>query len=321
MKRLFIFAIIVSVTKFLTGCSGTALFNVGYNIRGNKVYYKKPFPGETFEIPQADIKSFRIIKQPGLNENEANQFFAVDKHNVYYRGYELPGSDGDTFTLLDKHFSKDKNQCYFNGEIIPQADPNSFVVKNEVFSNDKNNIYKRTSVIDKDISVFETFDSSAVVRTTNAVSVVEKIVPIPPKAKFKYIKYNYYAIDSQVYFQDKPLPAADIASFKAMDDFFSATSKHVYYGNKIIEHADPASYKLLDGPYGKDAKQVFFFEKTIEGADPYSFEILNLNFQCGRDKNWAYHENIRIKNVTAEDMANKSRCRQCNEEHIYFDGK
>lgn len=96
------------------------------------------------------------------------------------------------------------------------------------------------------------------------------------------------------------------------------TSKYVYYSDKIIENANPATYILLDGPYVKDRRHVFFFEKTVDGADPNSFEILNINFQCGRDKKWAYHEDKRIKNVSAGDMANKNSCRQCNDEFIYF---
>ncbi len=321
MKRILMFAILTSVINFFTGCTGTVLFKQGYNISGNKVYFKNAFPGNTFEIEKADTRSFKIVMQPGMSEDESNKYFATDQNNVYYYGYPLDGSDGKTFTVITKDFAKDKNQCYYHGNIIPGSDPASFTVRDQTFSTDKNNVYKGEMVMDHSSSVFESFDSSTVVHTANAVSVFQTIIPLLPGAEFRFLKFNYYAVDGQVYFAEKPMPDADVKSFSALNDFFSKTAQHVYYADKIIEGADPETYQLLPSPYAKDDKHIFFFEKTIEGADIKTFEILNINFQCSRDKYWAYHEDKRIKHVTPEDMANKKPCRQCNEESIYFEEK
>ncbi|MEP7317896.1 MAG: DKNYY domain-containing protein [Panacibacter sp.] len=319
MKRILMFAILTAVIKFFTGCTGSSMFfKQGYNISGNKVYYKKAFPNGTMEVEGADIKSFKPVMQPGMSESESATYFATDKHRVYYSGYALAGSDGNSFSIISGNYSRDKNQCYYRGTIIQNADPASFTVKNEIFAADKNNIYQREILMDRNASLFETFDSSTVVHTANAVSVFGTIIPLLPGATFRFLKYNYYAVNGQVYFQDKPIPEAGADDFKALDNFFSATGKHVYYSTQIIKNANPATYQILPSPYSKDDKHIFFFEKTIEGADVNSFEILNIKFQCSRDKHWAYHEDKRIKNVTVEDMANKKPCRQCNKEAIYF---
>lgn len=308
--------------KFFTGCSGSSfMFHDGYNVSGKKVFFKKAFPGGTIEIPGADAASFKIIKYPGMNEIDVNKYFATDKNHVYYGGYKIQGSDGKSFAIIDENFAKDKIQCYFKGNMIPDAEPASFTAKEGIFSADKNHIYQRISAIDNDVSIFEVIDDSHIIRTANAVSVFEQIIELPPGAAFKYCGFNYFAINSQVYFHDKPLPDGTLKDFKPLNDFFSSTGRNVYYADKIIEGAKASSYRLLSGPYGRDNQHVFFFEKTITGADPDSFEILNMNFQCARDKHAVYHEDKKIENFTSEDLTTKDSCRQCNEQYIYFDKK
>ena len=312
-------AILMGIARLFTGCSGSTLFYpYGYSVHGNKVFYKNAFPGPTFEIAGAHAKTFKTIISPIKADATFSTGYAVDKNRVYYAGNALPGSDGSSFAMLNSDFSTDKNQCYYHGSIIPQADPASFLPRDEIYSTDKNNVYKRDVLMDNDASVFETFDSSTVVHTAHAVSLFSYILPLQPGAVFKYLGLNYYAIDGQVYWLDKPVPGATATSFKAFDDFFWTSGKHVYYRELVIENADPATFKLLPSPYTKDAKHIFFFEKTIEGADVKTFEILNTKFQCARDKQTMYHEEKRIQNVTAEDMTNKKECIQCNERAVYF---
>ncbi len=301
----------------LAGCTGTLLMNTGYNVRGGKVYYKNPFPGTTFEVTGVDVSTFRIIPD---NSGEAgnSSLFAVDKANVYYGGYRIAGSDGKTFTLLDGAFAKDKNQCYYRNEIIPGADPATFRIMSGDFSADKHNIYKNTALLDSDNSIFETFDSSAIIHTANTVCMFGSVVPVPAGAKFTFIKYNYYAIDEQVYFHDTPLEDAVPDNFTPINDFTAVTPSHVFYREKIIDQADPVSYRVLDAPYGKDKKHVFIFERMIEGANPAKFQILNVKFQCSSDGVWFYHEDKRIRKVAAGELDSARQCTQCNETNIYF---
>ncbi|MEO6723632.1 MAG: DKNYY domain-containing protein [Ferruginibacter sp.] len=311
------FALLVGVIKFLFGC-GNLLLHPGYNIRGNKVLYKNAFPAGSFEVENADAKTFKVVDK---SNDQSNTGFATDKNYVFYSGSMIQGSDGKSFTYINLNFSKDKNQCYYKAEVIPGADPASFNVKADVFSADKNHIYKHTTVVDNDPSVFESFDSSRIVRTANAVSVFGKIIPLEKSTSFKHFRFNFYAINEQVYFQNDSLWDADAASFKVLTEYFAVSNKHVYYGERLVKNADPKTFKPLAAPYGKDAAHVFFFERTIEGADPKTFEILNTAFQCSRDKNTAYHEDKPIKNITVEDMANKKKCNQCNASAIYFEEK
>ena len=303
---------------FFTSCSGTFFFEYGYNVKDGKVYYKNAFPGGTSEIEGADAKTFKVIFQPGDPVYNSNKDFAVDKNHVYWAGGPIEGSDGNSFVILDRNFSKDKGQCYFHGKLVPGADPNSFTIKDEIFSADKSNIYRRTELMDTSSAVFESFDSSYIVRTANTVSALDLFIPIEQGATFTYLKFNYFAIDGQVYFQGKPVEGVNMKGFRPLDDWFYQTPEHVYYGERMITGADPVTFKLLQSPYSSDKDHVFFFERTIPAAEPGSFEIINIKFQCARDKHAAWNGDVKIKNVTAADLENKKECIQCNETHLYF---
>jgi len=319
MKNIFVYTMLLVLLKMLTGCSGTAFYPYGYSVHGNKVYYKKPFPQGTIEIEGADASSFKIVADGPDSTVSDSRYYATDKISVYYLGYKIPGSDGPSLKLLQVNYAKDKGRCYYTGTALPDADPATFAIKNDNFSSDKNHIYHRVSVLDDDASIFETFDSSSVVRTANTVSIYDKVVKLPSGASFKWIAFNFFAIDEQVFRWDNALPGAKLNDLTVLDDWYSKSSRHVYYGEKIIQNADPRSFQLLVPPYGRDTKHVFFFEKIVEGADPATFEIINDKFQCARDKYALYHEDKKIKDYTAADLANRKPCRQCNETSIYFE--
>ena len=315
------FGLLVSIIKLFTGCSGKMLYNTGYHVDGKKVFYKIAFPGNAFEIDGADAASFKVIRKSSTGKEIGEETYAVDKTSVYYNGYAVPGSDGNSFAVLGGEYAKHKNQCYHRGSKIADADPGSFIFKIDSYASDKNGIYKSGQIIDNNSSVFETFDSSSIVHTANSVSIFGDIVKIPWGASFKFLGYNYFALDQQVYFHGDSVPGKALNGFRALTDWVAVSNEHAYYGNKIIDHADPSNFELLAGPYAKDHQHVFFFEKIVEGADPKTFIVLNEKFQCARDKHSCYHEDKKISSTTAADMANKNNCSSCNATSIYFEEK
>jgi len=316
------FTAILSTIKFLSGCfGGNFLLQQGYNISGSKVIYKNAFPGGSFEVEGVDISSFKVIPVPQPAGTTNSNYFATDRNRVYYYGGAIPGSDGNSFVVLSDVFAKDKNQCYFRGQVIQKADPVSFTVKQDIYAADKAHIFQGTQVLDTDPSVFESFDSSSVIRTRSTVNMFGKTIALEQGVVFTFLAYNYYALNGQVYSAGKPMPGANAKSFKALTRWVSVSAGHVYYDDKIITGADPASFQLLEAPYAKDASHVFFFERIIAGADPTTFTILNNKFQCARDKHALYHEDKKIEQYTAADMTNPNECYQCNEKAIYFKEK
>ena len=308
---------LLGILKFIMGCSGsTLLMPQGYNVKGGKVLYKPAFPNATYEIENADVKSFKTIPNVGIYK-ESPPIYAVDKNQVFYRGYGRPGSHGPSFEHITDRFAKDKNLVYREGEVVEGADPDTFQPKDDVFSVDKNHVFRYTYAIDNDASEFVKFNTY-IVRTANVISVYDKTIPITKGVKVSYYNHSYFAIGDQVYFAEHPLEGADAVSFECLRDWTGKSKEHVYYGEKIITGADPATFALLDAPFAKDKNHVFFFERTIEGADPTTFEIVNVPFQCSRDKNAVYKEDRRIENFTAEDLVNKKHCNSCNEKQIYF---
>jgi hypothetical protein len=319
MKRIFVCAMLSGLIKFLFGCTGTALYPYGYSVHGNTVYYKYPFPQGTREIPEADAATFRIVSEGSDDSVADSRYYGVDRSSVFYYGNKIPGGDGPSLKLLGVYFAKDKGQCYYNGDIIPGADPATFVVKNKDFSADKDHIYRHKYVMDDDASVFETFDSSSVVRTANTVSIYDHVVKLPKGAAFSYIAHDYFAINGQVYRWEKMIEGANVKDFTVLTDWVSKTNEHVYYGEKVIGDADPPTFQIMVSPYSRDAKHVFFFERIISNADPATFEVINDKFQCARDKHALYHEDKKITNYSDSDLVNRKACIQCNETRIYFE--
>ena len=318
MVKLFSIMGLISLLQFVTGCSDKFSFNYGYNVSKGKVYYKQPFPQPLLTMDEVDVMTFKVVSLAADSIYSENNYYATDKNNVYYMGYLVAGGHGPSFQHININYAKDKGQCYYRGEKIPGADPATFIIKSDDYAMDKAHIFHRTITVDDNTSIFEIFNGGRVVHTANTVSVFDKRVTVPVKATFKYLSNHYYAINDQVYFWDDAMEDGDSTGFIALDDFYSMNNKHVYYRNKIITNADRWSYKQLTGPYAKDKDHVFFFEKIVTGADPDTFEILNADFQCARDKYAVYHEDKKITNATAADLANKNHCNNCTPEHIFF---
>jgi hypothetical protein len=318
MKKIFVYTMLLGLLKLLSGCTGTAFYPYGYSVHGNKVFYKFPFPQGATEIEEADAATFQLMGESSDSEVDDSRYYGRDKNSVFYYGHIIPGSDGPSLKLLGTYFAKDKGQCYYNGTALPEADPATFVVKDRDFSADKGHIYRRDYIMDTDPSIFETFDSSSVVRTANTVSVYDYVVKLPKDASFKFIGFNYFAINGQVYRWEKMLTDAEMTNFTVLTDWISKTTEHVYYDDKIIEHADPQTFRLLASPYSRDAKHVFFFERIVENADPATFEVINDKFQCARDKHAMFHEDKMITNYSDSDFVNRNECTSCNETRIYF---
>lgn len=134
--RSLIAAVSLFAVAILPACNPDAppssLFNAGgYHVRGDKVYYLHSFPGDAFEIEDADPDSFQAL----------DQTYARDKSTVYVGGRPLPGADAATFELLDRPgFAKDAHHVYQRDRPFSD-DPAHFELLDGDLSKDSTSVY------------------------------------------------------------------------------------------------------------------------------------------------------------------------------------
>ncbi|MBU4314925.1 DKNYY domain-containing protein [Patescibacteria group bacterium] len=228
-----------------------------------------PFNWIGYEIPEADVDSFRVI----------NNEYAIDKNNVYYKyavdnytvfknidtaGFEYVGTD-----FWSVEYIKNNNFVYFKEprinstpEVVDGADPETFIVPmDHVFTGqDKNHSYVQDQIVDLD-----TF------KELNSV----------PFAKDAFHVYTTFGLGTM---WNVVLEGINAESFSSIDGYYATDSNKIIgpcYAYEwsclaAIDQADADTFEIIEAPFSKDADNVYFFENVIAEADPNTFKKLNV---------------------------------------------
>ncbi len=271
-------------------------------------------------------------------------FIPTEEHHVYFRPID---THFNSFKLLNEYFAVDKNHVFFKGEVLKRAHRNSFqALKETPFARDKNQaFYGRNSIPQVDLKSFEILNHFYA-RDKNHIFHEEKILNHVDTASFRvFEKSATYTIDkNHAYHQNHPIKGADLNSFEGLGSGYARDKNQLYcfgntvglngkpidydhatfeiikesgiYGkdkdgvyrvfthcgpkkNTLIKKADPDSFEEVfihqDAFYTKDKNHVYLFEKIIEEADPSSFRVLNIYYSM--DKNKVFREEKPLKGV------------------------
>jgi hypothetical protein len=227
----------------------------GFEIVGAEAVYRdfNLSAGEiTRKLPDADVKTFRILKQP----RDAYDLYAVDASHVYIgQGnavYKVDSADPATFQVLDAKgfFTSDSKSVYFLGAPLQGADPKTFAVLIYPFGKDQKQAYIGTASIPvADIASWEP---------------LQKGFPDDPWQRTDHVH---------------PRPISELLFMG-----WSRDKAHVYWGNKIVAEADAATFQRLTTAkgqasefmsdfYSKDKDHVFHSEKIVPDADQITFQV------------------------------------------------
>jgi hypothetical protein len=125
-------------------------FENGYTLCDGKIHYVTVSMGSKYHLStrvnsvleDADVASFKILKNKFPEENLPLLADAKDRNNIY-RGVSIvfPEADAPSFELLQRPYSKGKNRVFYFYDEIENADPNSFEILTNGYSKDRFNVY------------------------------------------------------------------------------------------------------------------------------------------------------------------------------------
>ena len=132
MKYLKPFIIILKVFA-CTSC-GT---DTGYKVKSESVSYTYWNAGmgigsKTFEIPEADPKTFKI-----LNFNN----YAKDDKKVFYKGEIIDGADASSFEAIGEFYARDNHRGYYAKDSIKHSNGKTFKIIDSYYSTDSTDIF------------------------------------------------------------------------------------------------------------------------------------------------------------------------------------
>lgn len=277
-------------------------------------YYS--YYGDAFEKLGVDLESLEFLEH-GI---------FLDKDTVYMNCFELEGSDGATFEIMDVNtftefgfdfFAKDKNQlylygCYFDGcgvQIIEGADANSFEYVSGPVWKDKDNIYYVHEALDYVDA--DTFELVGEVQGPNGYGYDSLIAFYKDKNNIYYYKDN--GVDD--YEDFKTYSEADVESFQFENGQFFSDKNATYYieprGNtkgvfwseiNRIEGLDYDEHEFVNDYFTKDSDSVHYLTKLVEGADADTFETLGQTIHYGKDKNNVYYNEEAIEDSNPDEF-------------------
>lgn len=252
-----------------------------------------------------DKKSFVLVPN---NDNSDEYYWGKDK----YRAYNLPWhvsvslSDYDSFRPLSVRYAIDNHQVYFRGTVVNGADPNTFEEVAWDIGQDKNGVYyrnKHTSI--KEARKLEYRDrfyiedgniySKHLDRIINADTTTFKCIK-PPYAgcseNYWYADKNHVWLDtilikelnpSKIRFISKRRhPKGGYIDSWLTDDSYITDETNVFFRDSLIIGADPKTFEIIE--FDNDGNSIVFDKNHIYSGKPNSkhYQYINKKFQSGR---------------------------------------
>jgi len=287
--RIVIAAVVVVVGVLCAGCGrddtpSSMVDDAGYHVRGTRVYYLNPFPGNASVVDGADPSTFEIL----------DRMYARDRARVYLDGRALPEADPGTFEVLGRPgLARDSRRVYQRDRVI-STDPAGFALLPGGLARDDGHVYwSDGSVLSDDPSHFTILSDRR--------------------------DYLYAKDRRAVYVNGNVIADAEPDGFRVLDGGAYAVDHHgAFYFDAPIDGADAATLRTLDGPYAVDAQRVYWMGQVIEGADPASFAVLNANFECSADRGRAYYRRDAIADADPAAFPAGRAVTGCSESSLSF---
>ncbi len=256
----------------------------GYEIKGDKVYYKGQVivgaEAKTFETigefvynlaPAKDYYAYYekgvLVSQSGSNffKEYGNHYFkrGVEVYGLYNSEMDLQivpieGADPDTFESINEFYSKDAEDVFYYESKITGADPSTFEIVDLPYSKDKDHVYRNGVIV-----LGANPDSFQVV-----------------KSEFKLL---YYGKDTAGVYYESILQNADPSTFyiktlKASEKYyieFGADTNGLYKNGVLLTGIDPnMAYLENTGAIVRDVDTKWYRERAHcdEPSDLYVTE-------------------------------------------------
>ncbi|HEQ65272.1 MAG TPA: hypothetical protein ENN64_00385 [bacterium] len=147
-------AILFLIFTKLTGRNIT-YYSEFYLRRGNNIYFiLKSNRNESRLVEEADPETFSVYEDISLSSEgifyETNSdYFAYDKHNLYFKGVLVEGVDPDDYELLDQYgYGVGGDKVYYCENVIDEVDIDTFQVLDRGYAKDKSHVYKDGVIVD-----------------------------------------------------------------------------------------------------------------------------------------------------------------------------
>lgn len=281
-------ALCTAFLAVLVGCGGSApssVFNeAGYYVRGETVYYLKAFPGDAFEIEQADAATFEVL----------DETYALDEHTVYLNGFPLTGADPASFEVLEE----------------------------PGYSRDAEHVFLREGVLTTDVARFAFLPDGGLTKDGAHVYWSDGSVLSDDPAHFAILShdegYLFTKDSSDVHVNGNPIEGADPTTFEVYGGAYATDADAVFYFATAVPGADAATFEVLEAPYARDAGHAFWMGKVIPDADPASFVVLNADFECAADATRGFYRDLLIDDFDPDAIPRGATVTGCSETAVNF---
>ncbi len=271
---LLVVAYFLVVFVFSSHVSSPGSYNaVAYNSKLSNQYYQQDgkviyvLDGNFFqvggkEVAGADPDSFTVI----------NQYYAKDRHHVYYNGQPVAGASPDPAKAIDADYLVSNGKVFGYGKQIEGADADSFSYLYGAYSMDKDYLYH--------------YIDTKIPRTAVPAAI--------SGGHDRYIRHG-----EQVLYLGEVI-SHDADHFEMIDDEYAKDAAYIYSNGELVAGMVPEGFTVLSPYYRKDKHQAYYFNSPISGSDPASFTVMN--DAISKDKHHVYYNGNLVENRTPSEV-------------------
>lgn len=228
--------------KSIKNADAGSFVNLGnnYSKDKNKVYLAQPNREEPLKIiEQANPETFEI--------DATDPKKALDGNKIFYKG-ALLSEAGDSFERIDDYYSMDKTQVYFRMNPLKNSDPKTFKILQDSYSHDAQHVYCRSYLLeDADPDRFQILKEGYAHDTKNLYHRTRKLEG-GDIASLEIFGYRWAKDKNQVYLQGYAQEHLDSPSFQSLKAGYVKDEKYVYYFEQPVKGADAGSFRI-EGEY------------------------------------------------------------------------
>lgn len=245
-------------------------FGYGYYKQKSNIYFRQrnyvgPYTSNLYfpELFNVHSRSFRVLEN----------YFAKDKHNIYYCAKTIENADKETFQVLKvstpiPYFTErfpNSRSCF------GQSPKNHILTRTEFYAKDINNVYYGENKIYEAQPQNYQLLSILYSKDANNVFFKDQLISNADTESFKVIAGNLAKDKSSVFYSGKIVASSE--NFNLVNEHYFCNENHVYYSSSLLNfyivevdtlhNLNPKNFEIL-GDYAKDNKSVYFKGKLVE---------------------------------------------------------